>query len=161
MQLIRYDGGAARVVTDPWIHLADDAALPEAGDVVLSIGRLATLCAPRPGRLGVRVDGASAPEILAPHLAALALIEIEIPKFTDGRAYSLARLLRERRGYTGELRAVGHVLRDQLSYLRRCGFDSFALAAGKDPHEALGAFDELGVARRAAGARDAPAWRRP
>jgi uncharacterized protein (DUF934 family) len=64
-------------------------------------------------------------EDLQPHLAALKLIVLHFPKFSDGRAYSQARLLRERFGYRGELRATGGVLQDQLPFLLRCGFDSF------------------------------------
>ena len=64
-------------------------------------------------------------EALAPHVGALRLIVLHFPKFTDGRAYSQARLLRGRLGYTGELRATGAVLQDQLPFLLRCGFDSF------------------------------------
>lgn len=160
MKLIRHDRETPRVVTDTWIHVDDDTPLPESGDVVLSIGRLATLPESWPGALGVRVEGSSSPELLAPHLDELTLIELEIPKFTDGRAYSLARLLRERHGYAGELRAVGHVLRDQLFYLRRCGFDSFVLTDGKDPREALSAFDELSAAYQPAVDQDSPIWRR-
>ena len=62
---------------------------------------------------------------LAPHIAALRLIVLNFPKFSDGRAYSQARLLRERLGYRGELRASGGVLQDQLPFMLRCGFDSF------------------------------------
>ena len=65
------------------------------------------------------------PEALAPDLARLKLIVLHFPKFTDGRAYSQARTLRGRLGYRGELRATGQVLRDQLPFLLRCGFDSF------------------------------------
>ncbi len=64
-------------------------------------------------------------ETLAPEIDRLKLIVLNFPKFTDGRAYSQARLLRERLGYRGELRATGAVLRDQLPFLLRCGFDSF------------------------------------
>ncbi len=64
-------------------------------------------------------------ETLAPEIERLRLIVLHFPKFTDGRAYSQARLLRERLGYRGELRATGAVLRDQLPFLLRCGFDSF------------------------------------
>ncbi|SJZ41533.1 Uncharacterized conserved protein, DUF934 family [Enhydrobacter aerosaccus] len=64
-------------------------------------------------------------EALQPHLGGLSLIVLHFPKFSDGRAYSQARLLRERFGYRGELRATGGVLRDQLPFLLRCGFDSF------------------------------------
>ena len=62
---------------------------------------------------------------LQPQLAGLALITLHFPKFSDGRAYSQARILRERLGYRGELRATGGVLQDQLPFLLRCGFDSF------------------------------------
>jgi len=64
-------------------------------------------------------------EDLAPHLARLRLIVLEFPKFSDGRAYSQARLLRGRMGYRGELRATGAVLQDQVAFMLRCGFDSF------------------------------------
>jgi len=62
---------------------------------------------------------------LAPHVGRLKLIVLNFPKFSDGRAYSQARLLRERYGYQGELRAIGGVLQDQLPFMLRCGFDSF------------------------------------
>ena len=64
-------------------------------------------------------------EDLAPHLGRLRLIVLEFPKFSDGRAYSQARLLRGRMGYRGELRATGAVLQDQVAFMLRCGFDSF------------------------------------
>jgi uncharacterized protein (DUF934 family) len=64
-------------------------------------------------------------EDLAPHVARLRLIVLEFPKFSDGRAYSQARLLRGRLGYRGELRATGGVLQDQIPFMLRCGFDSF------------------------------------
>ncbi|TAK42639.1 MAG: DUF934 domain-containing protein [Betaproteobacteria bacterium] len=102
----------------------------------------------REGRVGVLVDGADEPQALADALPHAALIAIRIPVFTDGRAYSLARLLRSRFGYAGELRAVGDVLRDQLLYLQRCGFDAFALRADQDARRALAAFTELGAAVR-------------
>jgi uncharacterized protein (DUF934 family) len=74
---------------------------------------------------------------IASHLARLSLIAIEFPQFTDGRGYSMARLLRERYGFKGELRAVGEVLRDNLFYLSRCGFDSFVLSDQTRSDEAL------------------------
>lgn len=77
---------------------------------------------------------------LLPWLATIPLIAIRFPVFTDGRGYSLARLLRGRHGYAGELRAVGDVLRDQLYFLQRCGFDAFQLRADQPAEEALAAF---------------------
>lgn len=64
-------------------------------------------------------------EDLAPHVGRLRLIVLNFPKFSDGRAYSQARLLRGRLGYRGELRATGGVLQDQIGFMLRCGFDSF------------------------------------
>lgn len=159
--LIAHDAerGARLVADDPWIDLAEGAAPPPTGDVVVPLERLAEL-GDVPGRLGVRVDGSADPEALAPHLGRLDLVVVELPKFTDGRAYSLARLLRDRFGYAGSLRAVGGVLRDQLFYLWRCGFDSFELAEGKDVDDALAAFRDFSVTYQPAEDHDRPIWRR-
>lgn len=94
----------------------------------------------RTDRLGVLLSPADEPGDLAADLDSLQLIAIEFPKFTDGRGYSIARELRERLGWRRELRAVGEVLRDQLFYMARCGFDSFALADGEDADRALAYF---------------------
>jgi len=74
---------------------------------------------------------------LIPALDALSLIAIHFPSFTDGRGYSQAKLLRQRYGFCGELRATGDILRDQIYLLHRCGFSSFALREDQDPKEAL------------------------
>lgn len=88
---------------------------------------------------------------LLPWLATIPLIAIRFPVFTDGRGYSLARLLRGRHGYAGELRAVGDVLRDQLYFLQQAGFDSFALRADQPAEEALAAFRDYRWAPLAGG----------
>ncbi|MEQ9315503.1 MAG: DUF934 domain-containing protein [Henriciella sp.] len=75
--------------------------------------------------IGVRLRPEDDPHLLEDHLDRISLIEISFPKYTDGRGYSQAQLLRRRLGYTGELRAVGHVLRDQILYMNRSGFDAF------------------------------------
>jgi uncharacterized protein (DUF934 family) len=85
-------------------------------------------------------------EVLAPHLPLLQLIVVEFPKIGEGRGFSQARLLRQRYGYRGELRARGALKRDQLFFLARCGFDSFDLDAGEDLEAALGALDSFSVA---------------
>lgn len=119
------------IVEDPWSHLADDQALPDdlAVAITVSLARLladgATL-ATRPGRLGVRLANADDPRALARKLAALDLITLDFPKFSDGRAYSQARILREELGFAGEIRATGHVLPDQAAFMARCGVDVFA-----------------------------------
>jgi len=87
----------------------------------------------------VRIEPGDDARLLLPFLDRLALVEVNFPAFGDGRGYSSARILREA-GYTGELRAVGAVLIDQLSHMRRCGFDSFAPEKRLDEDDARRAF---------------------
>lgn len=124
MALIKQDV----VVTDDWVPVADDADLPEAEAVIVSIGRWQRereTLSRRNGRLGVRLSSAQTAADIADDLDRFALVALEFPTFKDGRSYSTARLLRERHGYAGELRAVGNILPDQALFLERCGFDSY------------------------------------
>lgn len=82
----------------------------------------------------VRLEAGDDARDLIPHLDRIALIEVAFPRFRDGRGYSSARILREA-GYTGELRAEGDVLVDQLLFLRRCGFDSFSPEKALNPED--------------------------
>lgn len=147
---------------DSWRALDAQKPVPAEGDVVVSLTRWSndreTLRA-RGGRLGVRIPNDTAPPVLAELAKEASLIEVEIPKLRDGRAYSIARLLRTRFGYRKELRAVGFVARDQLLFLARVGFDAMALASGS-PEAALSAFDELGVRYQAAADEALPLWKR-
>ncbi len=93
--------------------------------------------------VGVWLKPDDEPGELAGDLHAIPFIAVHFPKFTDGRGYSTASLLRRRYGYAGELRAFGDVGRDQLFYLRRVGFDSFALAPHRDPVAAVDSFDDF------------------
>jgi len=86
----------------------------------------------QPNASAVRLEAGEDARALIPYLDKLALIEVDFPRFRDGRGYSSARTLREA-GYTGELRAAGDVLVDQIDHMRRCGFDSFAPYAPIDP----------------------------
>lgn len=110
--------------------------------------------------LGVRLETADDPAALEADLARLSLIAVHFPKFADGRGYSIAYLLRRRLGYRGELRAVGDVLRDQVFYLARSGFDAFRLKEGKDPAGALDALRDFTVTYQSAADRRAPIFRR-
>ena len=106
----------------------------------------------------VRIEPGEDVRLLAPALDRLRLVEISFPKFRDGRGYSAARILRDELGYTGELRAQGDVLVDQLWFMRRCGFDSFAPERELDPaavERALNRYPE--VYQRAADGRP-PVW---
>ena len=101
--------------------------------------------APSPEGEVIRLEPTDDPAAFAGWLGGAARVEVNFPKFGDGRGYSIARLLRERHGYRGELRAVGQVGRDLLWYMEKCGFDAFELKEGEDPHEALAAFDDFSV----------------
>jgi uncharacterized protein (DUF934 family) len=137
-RLIKWtNGGSARWVEDAFTSVADDAEVP-AGAVIISLTRFHA----EGGRLldegravGVRVAADEAVESLAYDLPAIALVALEFPKFKDGRAYSAARILRERFGFTGEVRAVGDVLLEQARFMIRCGFDAFEPADGTTPHQ--------------------------
>ena len=94
----------------------------------------------------VRLEPTDDPAAVAERLAQAARVEVNFPKFSDGRGYSIARLLRERHGYRGELRAVGQVARDHLYFMERCGFDAFLLREGEDPQEALRGFEDFSAA---------------
>lgn len=85
----------------------------------------------RTGEVGVWLAAGEDVAGLADDLAVLAVIALHFPKFTDGRSYSAAALLRNRYGYAGELRAIGEVLRDQFNYMTRCGFDALQPRAGR------------------------------
>ncbi|MFT4103290.1 MAG: DUF934 domain-containing protein, partial [Burkholderiaceae bacterium] len=102
------------------------------------------------GPLGVLLGPADDPDQIADALPRLKLVAIEFPNFTDGRGYSIARLLRQRLRYEGELRAVGDVLRDQLFFYARCGFDTFALRDDQDVDDALRGFEDFSEVYQAA-----------
>ncbi|HEY1630660.1 MAG TPA: DUF934 domain-containing protein [Rhizomicrobium sp.] len=123
MPLIK-NGAAA---DDTFVTIADDAPLPINGTIV-SLARFQrerdTLLA-RNAPLGVRLKSAESPEELGDDVHRLSLIVLEFPIFRDGRAFSWARMLRTRLGFTGEIRAAGHFLYDQLAFMTRVGFDAF------------------------------------
>jgi len=100
------------------------------------------------------------PSGVADRLPALKVVAVNFPKYGDGRGYSIGRLLRERYGYTGELRAVGVVARDNLQLLAQCGFDSFELRDGEDAAEALKGLDDFSESYQATVARPVPLFRR-
>jgi uncharacterized protein (DUF934 family) len=140
------DGAPAE---DGWTGLTDDQALPASGRIIVSLKRYRaereTLAASGL-TLGVRIPNTERVDDLAAELAGLPLIEVEIPKFADGRAYSQARVLRERYGYKGEIRAVGDVLRDQISMMARCGINAFAPRADQNLQDCLSAFRDFDLA---------------
>jgi uncharacterized protein (DUF934 family) len=142
-----------RVEPDAWKFLgllsADELSQPlPSGPVVVPLSawkeRRAEL-ASRKELLGVWLKPDDDPQDIAADLGAFALVAVQFPKFTDGRGYSTAYLLRQRYAYRGELRAFGDVGRDQLFYLSRVGFDSFRLADHRDAERALASFNDFTV----------------
>ncbi len=110
--------------------------------------------------IGVWLESHDEPGMLAEHVNELPIIAVNFPKFTDGRGYSTARLLRERYGYRNELRAVGDVLLDQLQFMKRCGFDSYALRPDKDIKLAAHCLNFFSQTYQAATDTDQPLFRR-
>jgi uncharacterized protein (DUF934 family) len=120
-----------KVVDDIWAFVENGHELSPGGCIVVSLGRFLSehdqLLA-RNQLIGVRLVNSDDPALLAPHLDHLHMIEVQFPKYTDGRALSQAQLLRRRHGYKGEIRATGQVLRDQLRLMIRCGIDAMVIA---------------------------------
>jgi uncharacterized protein (DUF934 family) len=114
----------------------------------------------RDGGLGVWLDSDEEAEQIGEDANQFQVIALNFPAFTDGRSFSNARLLRDRYGFKGELRAIGDVLRDQLFYMSRCGFDAFAIRPDKDPYDALQGLRDFSVTYQAATDEPLPLFRR-
>ena len=132
-KLIRLVGDDFAWAEDSFTAVGDEDAIP-AGDVVVSLKRFMAegegLLSAR--AVGVRIEPDEAVEDLVYDLPRLALVAPAFPKFLDGRAFTSARLLRQRYGFKGEIRAVGEVLREQAFHMIRCGFDAFVPTDGSD-----------------------------
>jgi len=152
--------------TARWVAVREDGFVPDFPEDADLIAPLALLRArggdllERSGRTGVLLEPNDDPAALAGVLERLALVAVRFPKYSDGRGYSSARLLRERYGFRGELRAVGDVLRDQVLFMKRCGFDAFALREDQDASGALAALGELGEQYQASYDEPQPLFRR-
>lgn len=128
---------AGREIVDRYARVLDGGPLPD-GPVLLPAERFIADSAEllsRPAPVGVIWPNDRRGSELAPHLHRIALVALVFPSFKDGRAYSQARQLREQYGFQGELRATGDVLRDQLTFLLRAGFDSFEVRKASDVPE--------------------------
>jgi phosphoadenosine phosphosulfate reductase len=148
---------------ETWVRTVGSETLPDA-PVVLSKAQWSTLRDQLDGRtspLGLRLEPGEVIDDIAADLPRFALVALSFPRFSDGRPFSTARLLRERFGYRGELRAVGNVLADQIPFMRRVGFDSYevtnaptrrALAEGRIADVTLH-YQPTGVAEPHAGPR--------
>ncbi len=154
------------VVDDRWHLLPKDATLetvPNCDDVIIPLNlwlEHGPALRGRDGGLGVWLDADEEPEAIAEDLDKFKVIAVNFPAFTDGRGFSTARLLRERFGYKGELRAIGDVLRDQLFFMQSCGFDAYAIRADRDPHAALAGLDDFSEVYQTSATQPQPLFRR-
>lgn len=151
------------IVEDHWIHVEPDAEVIPAGDVILPLSlwkaRKDELVG-RNGGIGIKLEPGEHPEEIVDDLHRLSVVACNFPTFTDGRGYSYARLLRERYGFTGEIRAVGDVLRDQMFSMARCGFNAFEPRSDRSIEDALKSFDDFSVTYQNAADTDKPIFRR-
>ena len=153
------------IVDDRWTLLREAASVADVPDGIAAIVPLALWRSERDGlraggEFGVWLKPDDDPGLLAAGIGALPLIAVDFPEFTDGRGYSTARLLRDKYGFAGELRAIGDVLRDQLYYLRQCGFNAFALRSDRNLEEALKGLTDFSDNYQATSARPVPLFRR-
>ena len=133
MPLIQVEGGKPRLANDIFATVDDDAALPESGGAIVSLARFSkdreSLLA-RNAPIGVRLKSSESPEVLGADVLRLSVVAIEFPAFGDGRGFSWARMLRTRLGFTGEIRATGKFIYDQIAHQQRTGFDAWELPDG-------------------------------
>lgn len=132
MALLERQGDGAAIVDDPYVRVDEEATIPDSGDVLVSLARFEAdreALLARAGRLGVWLKSDESLTSIADDLDRLALVALDFPVFSDGRAYSSARKLRELLGYKGEVRAIGDVLCEQLSFMLRSGFNTFEMAS--------------------------------
>jgi uncharacterized protein (DUF934 family) len=144
-RIIRLVDGRARIVEDAWTLFEDGAAWN--GEPSALIPLATALAQPQrvlaAGPAGVWLSPTDEPAQAVPLFGSIELIAVQFPVFGDGRGYSTAALLRNRHGWRGELRAIGDVLRDQLFFLKRVGFDSFALRADRNVEEAVASLSDF------------------
>jgi uncharacterized protein (DUF934 family) len=136
--LTKLAGASAVLVEDSFANIGPEDAIPASGGVILSLARFqadgeALLADGR--KVGVRLEAGEDVESLVQALPRLSVVALVFPKYRDGRAFSAARLLRERYGFTGEVRAVGEVLRELANFMIRCGFDAFEIADDSTPEQ--------------------------
>ena len=129
---------AGRFVADDWHPLGDHESVPVGGKVIVPLARLLAETAAFEsfaGELGLRIEPGQRIEQLEPWLGRLALVALSFPVFHDGRAFSSARMLRERYRFAGEVRAIGDVQIDRYQFMRQCGFDAFEIPEERAHHK--------------------------
>jgi uncharacterized protein (DUF934 family) len=135
---------SGKIVDDVWAFVEDGHELSPGGCITVSLGRFLSeheQLLHRNRTIGVRLAVSDDPALLAPYLDQIHLVELQFPKYTDGRAFSQSQMLRRRYGYKGEIRAIGQVLRDQLRLMIRSGFDAMQVDDPEITANAEGVYD--------------------
>ncbi len=155
------------VVEDSWNVVREDApsALAELGEANTLVpldcwNALQAESDKMPANVGVWIASTELPDQIEGDLQSIPVIGVDFPAFADGRGFSIGRLLRQRFQYTGQIRAIGSPIRDQLSYLVRCGFNAFQLAEHYDPEQALASLKDFSDAYQGAVDEPVPLFRR-
>jgi uncharacterized protein (DUF934 family) len=152
-----------QVTENSWTTVADDSTDLPTGDILLPLQRWLDQhsdLSQHSGAVGVWIEGNEEIESVAEQLVSAPVVAIRFPKFVDGRGFSAARLLRERYGYQGEIRAIGEIIRDQLYLLQRCGFNAFELAAEVNLAEASKSLSDFSDAYQVAVDQPVPLFKR-
>ena len=152
MPLLLKDGTTA---SDDWQVIEqshEDIALLPTGKIIVPVATWTAhnTALQQRGDTGVWLNSDEAPELIANDIASLSIIAINFPVFADGRGYSYARLIREKYNFVGELRAIGDVLRDQVYFYKRCGFNSFAIRADHSAEQAASSLSDFSHSYQAA-----------
>lgn len=156
----------AQIINDTWHFLTTETIIEDianSDDIIVPLALWQEhkgLLQNRDGKTGVWLNSAEEVEELVEDLPKLPLIALEFSTFTDGRHYSSARILRERYQYSGEIRAIGDVLKDQLFAMRRCGFNAFTIKADKDIENALLSLHDFTESYQSAADQSLPLFKR-
>ncbi len=146
------------IVEDSWTHYDGTGDMP-AGDLIvpLAVWKETDLSG---RKVGLRLEPDDHPGDIVDDLNSFDLIAINFPTFNDGRGYSYAKILRDRFGYRKEIRAIGDVMRDQMFYMQRCGFNAYEVKVDRDIKDALHAFDDFTVTYQTSADEAVPLYRR-
>lgn len=151
------------LIEDEWTLADVDAQAPVCGKLIVPLARWRAEREPllaRAAAIGVLLPNTEDVEAVYPQIADRPLIALQFPTFTDGRALTQAVLLRKRLGFTGELRALGDVVRDLVFWLGRCGFDTIVPRPDQDLQACRGALDEISLAYQPAADTHGSVWER-
>ena len=152
-----------QVIDNSWTTVLEDAGDLPSGDILLPLQRWLqqdSNLSKHQGSVGVWIDGNEEIESVAEQLVSAPVVAIRFPKFVDGRGFSVARLLRERYQYQGEIRAIGEIIRDQLYLLQRCGFNAFEFGAEVNLAEASKSLADFSDAYQVAVDQPVPLFKR-